>query len=438
MTNKIFKRSAAFMAMCIAIIMCFFVLAPIVACGGGEKEEEKQPVTITALDKENLDLEAGSAYALKATLSRTLESGEAVTWTSDKETVATVDSKGKVTGVAGGTAIITASINDTSKTCTVTVKDKYEIKLSSTSLAFDNSSAEKSATLTATCTKNGAADTNATVTWKSSAEGVATVASGVVTATGKGTATITATYNGVEATCEVKVVDYEVVASEKDYFAAVNWYQFGDGVTTPVENAVQDGKVVISDTPARADLFKVQIDPANDKSAYINPMDNVNNFDKEGGQKFYGYEYLFDIAVSSTGNFDLIIGATNSLPAQFSNAYRGLYFYFKDGEVELKQSGIGGDTVQATASYSGKVTDINSVTFSITRIDDTSFLVKLFVNGQKLELTGNPSAGTIQGGNFLDNKSVNQSNGYGPRFGVVPESNSTVTISAITIKREVK
>ena len=69
--NKIMKRSAALMAMFIAIVMCFVVLAPIVACG--EKQEEKQPAEITALDKSALNLEAGASYTLKVTTSRALE-----------------------------------------------------------------------------------------------------------------------------------------------------------------------------------------------------------------------------------------------------------------------------------------------------------------------------------------------------------------------------
>jgi hypothetical protein len=50
--------------------------------------------------------------------------GTAVTWSSDKEEIATVDANGLVTAVAAGTAVITATANDGSgvkATCTVTV-----------------------------------------------------------------------------------------------------------------------------------------------------------------------------------------------------------------------------------------------------------------------------------------------------------------------------
>ena len=47
--------------------------------------------------------------------------GTAVTWSSDKEEIATVDANGLVTAVAVGTAIITAKAGDKTATCEVTV-----------------------------------------------------------------------------------------------------------------------------------------------------------------------------------------------------------------------------------------------------------------------------------------------------------------------------
>ena len=58
--------------------------------------------------------------------------------------------------------------------------------------------------------------TNATVTWSSNNEGVATVTNGKVTAVAEGTATITATVNGKSATCSVAVLKKEVTATVSD------------------------------------------------------------------------------------------------------------------------------------------------------------------------------------------------------------------------------
>ena len=133
-----------------------------------------------------------------------------VTWTSSNTSVATVNSNGKVTAVTDGTATITAKTTDgtnLSATCKVTVSLKATgISLDKTSLLF--SSIGETATLIATITPNIAAYKG--VTWSSNNTSVATVnSSGLVTAKGDGTATITAkTKDGTNltATCIVTVM----------------------------------------------------------------------------------------------------------------------------------------------------------------------------------------------------------------------------------------
>lgn len=71
-----------------------------------------------ALDKETATVAAESTVSLTAT---TVPAGETVTWTTSDSSVATVSS-GTVTGVAAGTAIITATVSGGDKaTCVVTV-----------------------------------------------------------------------------------------------------------------------------------------------------------------------------------------------------------------------------------------------------------------------------------------------------------------------------
>lgn len=81
------------------------------------------PATKVELDKTELTLKLGvdASAQLTATVTPT-NTTDKVTWTSDKETVATVDENGKVTPVAAGTAKITATAGSKSASCTVTVK----------------------------------------------------------------------------------------------------------------------------------------------------------------------------------------------------------------------------------------------------------------------------------------------------------------------------
>jgi len=73
-----------------------------------------------SLSKKSLSLKTGDIAALTASASN----GKAVAWKSSNKAIATVDSAGKVTAVAGGTATITAYLSENSsvsKDCTVKV-----------------------------------------------------------------------------------------------------------------------------------------------------------------------------------------------------------------------------------------------------------------------------------------------------------------------------
>jgi uncharacterized protein YjdB len=83
------------------------------------------PVAVdgVTLDRETLTLGVGADSVLAATVSPANATNKAVTWTSSDTGVATVDTNGKVSGVALGTATITVSTVEGGKTdtCAVTV-----------------------------------------------------------------------------------------------------------------------------------------------------------------------------------------------------------------------------------------------------------------------------------------------------------------------------
>ena len=105
--------------------------ATITAKAGGKTAECKVTVkaatvavTGVTLNKTSLDMKVGDSETLTATVAPTEATNKAVTWKSSKESVATVDSEGKVTAVAAGEATITVTTTDGEKTaeCKVTVK----------------------------------------------------------------------------------------------------------------------------------------------------------------------------------------------------------------------------------------------------------------------------------------------------------------------------
>ena len=80
-------------------------------------------VTGVTLNKTTLALTAGGTETLTATLAPETATNKNVTWSSSDVNIATVDNAGKVTAVAAGTATITVTTVDGSKTatCAVTV-----------------------------------------------------------------------------------------------------------------------------------------------------------------------------------------------------------------------------------------------------------------------------------------------------------------------------
>ena len=129
-----------------------------------------------SLDKTSITITVGSTETIKATIEPEDADNQNITWTSDNPEVATVNEKGKVTGVKAGKAVITVITEDGEKTatCKVTVKDKEinvtEVKLNKTQTSILVGASE---TLVATVLPENA--TNQKVSWKSSDEAVATV-----------------------------------------------------------------------------------------------------------------------------------------------------------------------------------------------------------------------------------------------------------------------
>ena len=175
------------------------------------KSVSVSPSTLT------LDISGETKTAtLTATVVAVNDAPETVTWSSSNTSVATVND-GVVTAVGTGSATIKAtSTFNTNKfgTCVVTVRDSSQpvpavnsVTVSPTTLNLDLNGTRSGTLQVSVDAVNGATDT---VTWSSSNTRVATVNNGVVTAVGKGSATIkaTSTYDTTKfGSCSVTVVD---------------------------------------------------------------------------------------------------------------------------------------------------------------------------------------------------------------------------------------
>lgn len=175
--------------------------------GGGVNAGSRfRPDEIT-LDPRNIYLNVKESKQLTATI-KPSNADQTVKWTSDDESVATVDQNGVVTAVGGGSTTINAEAPGAGiepAFCSVTVK---AATVPVTGVTLNNSTLELTAgdtfTLKATVAPENAS--NKDVTWESNNTAAATVDSeGKVTAVAAGEATITVTTTDGSFTADCKV-----------------------------------------------------------------------------------------------------------------------------------------------------------------------------------------------------------------------------------------
>jgi len=148
--------------------------------------------TKIAISKTSASLERGQILNLSASTSNNSN----ISWKSSKKSIATIDEYGIVTGIKPGETTITATADGSSTTCKITVKSPT-IKLSKTKITlYRCQTAKLSATVSSAINP----------TWKTNKKSVALVdEAGTITAVKHGTATITATVDGISKSCEVVV-----------------------------------------------------------------------------------------------------------------------------------------------------------------------------------------------------------------------------------------
>jgi len=139
----------------------------------------------------------------------TLLSGRPMTWRSSVPAVASVNDAGMISALAPGATMISASAEGVSGSASLTVNAPAPIPVASVSVSLSASSvvAGQSAQATATVKDAGGNTLSGrVVTWESSNNGIATVsATGSIVAVTAGTATITASSEGVNGSAALTV-----------------------------------------------------------------------------------------------------------------------------------------------------------------------------------------------------------------------------------------
>lgn len=130
-----------------AALAALLAMTNFIGCKNDDDDDGDVAVTEVKITSTVTEVTAGETITLTAEVLPADATNKTVTWTSSNESVATVDSTGKVTGVAAGTATITAKAGEKTAAVDVTVKAAAtgggETATPKTAtIAYDGSSAE--------------------------------------------------------------------------------------------------------------------------------------------------------------------------------------------------------------------------------------------------------------------------------------------------------
>ena len=177
--------------------LCIFLclLLPLFLFAACADDEQAPDETSGTAVNDGIKIDLGDAVTIGVNetkqltaLSRKDNSMTTVIWSSSDSSVVAVNYDGLLTGIADGTAVITATTPNEAytATCTVTVSSVL------TNIVFENANVdmEKGAEITLTPILTPANITNVSLTWMSDNPKVATVTDGVVKAVGNGSTSI--------------------------------------------------------------------------------------------------------------------------------------------------------------------------------------------------------------------------------------------------------
>lgn len=349
------------------------------------------PVSGVSLNKTATTLDINDTETLTATVAPANATNKNLSWSSSNTDVATV-SNGVVTAVAAGSATITVTTEDGSKTatCAVTVNAATRTAVNMTGFSATSTTIVKGNTTTTSVT-NDQAGWDAAYTYSSSDETVATVATnGVITAVKKGSATITATLN--------------ISPSDETYKAGTTTSKTIDiTVTNPFHNVTFSSNGSTYSGPTSVEEGESISLPA------VNP-DDVN------GYTFQGWKA------------GTISGTTDDEPEYISSPVMGdadVTYYAVFAEEETNYSESETEKTQTlqydTWTYSGSTTNQSSKSYRLFHTDsyiesaafDLSLLKKVIVYGGTYGGVGYNSLTIGDGTNVWKNVTVTGSSETG-------------------------
>ncbi|MCL2634172.1 MAG: Ig-like domain-containing protein [Oscillospiraceae bacterium] len=321
-----------------------------ISCDSSQFTTRPAPnATGVSLNETNIEITKGSTGSLIATVNPYNAAEKRVIWSSDDESVATVNNRGVITALEYGTTIITATTVDGGYTanCVVTVSDRVFL-VEQISLNKDTTTIMPGVTdiLRAEISPSNA--TNKGLLWESSDETVAVVdENGLVTPVDLGTAVITvraADGSGIIATCDVLVKPHppqvsidksgRSVFTDADISETLIWditYFGADTLTTTIEIMKNNDPPVVHNLSGNS--FDVSLTmPATLKDIYTVRVTITNEFDDTASDNI-NFEVYNSTALAQEFNVPIVIDNSSDVTGKDRDALLAM-----QGEFSLSHS----------------------------------------------------------------------------------------------------
>lgn len=282
--------------------------------------------------------------------------GRTVTWSTSNANIASVNASGLVTGVAAGSATITAASEGKTGTSQVTVTLPPVAKVTitpSTALLAPAQSTQLTATLT---DANDRVITGPAVTWSTSNSAVATVSSsGLVTGVASGSATVTATSQGVSATATITIPPATTIVVTNRLVEDVQVSANGVVLGTVSAGLTQQSTVYVTSLVLTYDLIRPRtssgVPVGEAMSGIYQTIDNPSGPINFIVNNQLGTQYYFAPAITNNSAYPLLMAVNWGLvdenrcnctvPAYASNVKLGYYKLYSNTEVRGYSSANG-------------------------------------------------------------------------------------------------
>ncbi len=214
----------------------------------------------------------------------------------------------------------------------------------------------------------------------------------------------------------------EVVINGKDFFDPDKWTTFTSGDETGAKPVEMNGALKFVHEPARFDFFYVK----GENGSYTHLGETASKINNDA-TKVYGKDYGWELEMSSTGAFDMILFATSGEQSVINATNNGGVFltvesdkitvknhYYTTASETVAEGNIG-----TPLTFDGKTKF--TIKFTVQRVSDTLLKFKIAVNGTEVEFTQSSydlKCSEVGADNYIE--LTLRANGYGQRLCVVP------------------